>query len=785
MKHNKFLIIVILLALVMTGCSQPTPAPTFAPTTPPEPTLTPTLAEPTLTPTPQDDSWQKVEQAGILRVGTSADYPPFEYRDENNEIVGFDIALIQQIGERLGLKVEVTDYAFEGLPMAVASGQADVAIGALSVTPEREAIANFSNIYYASADAVLSRPEADPQKIQDPAALAAARLGVQLDSLYETYAQQKLIDAGLMPKQNLFVYIDIAQAVDALKAKQIDAVWLDLIPAQRFVDGTSVKILVQDLNQQLYAIGMMKGADTLRDKINEALTALQNDGTLADLTAEYMGVEPADVVVPPTLTPTSPQPTQKPPQCWDDADLVKVLSYDDDEMTNPPVLAPGEYFTKGWRMRNSGNCTWKSGYRLVYSYGNTAAAQMNGLPVQVKKDVKSGDTYDFEVDLIAPIVPGNYKGYWNMRNSQNVKFGETVWVNIVVAGAPTPTPPPTQTPMPDIDFTAAPTTITKGQTVLFNWSTNNVVGTYFYYDGQNWWEHQVAPNGQATEYPPYTMNYHLHVVQYDGSEVDRSILITVNTPSDDAPVIEYLTSTPPQIMLGETVSIDWEVSGPVHLVQFLIDDIAVLDPAPVQGNYQHTPQTDGTHVYKLIATGPGGEDVEQIRVNVQTPATVTPEPEKPTLAPEPVEPTSTPEPEKPTLAPEPVEPTSTPVPEEPTLAPEPPTPPEPEPPVIYGFEVAPTTIGQGQSVMASWTTGGGTTYVELRRNGEVIWTDTQLNNSVPYTPPDVAGSTISFTLIAYNNAGITDTREVIVQVIEPSAQNLPTNISWQLHATQG
>jgi hypothetical protein len=87
--------------------------------------------------------------------------------------------------------------------------------------------------------------------------------------------------------------------------------------------------------------------------------------------------------------------------------------------------------------------------------------------------------------------------------------------------------------------------------------------------------------------------------------------------------------------------------------------------------------------------------------------------------------------------------------------------------------------------MASWTTGGGTTYVELRRNGEVIWTDTQLNNSVPYTPPDVAGSTISFTLIAYNNAGITDTREVIVQVIEPSAQNLPTNISWQLHATQG
>ncbi len=442
MKHNKSLIIIVLLALVLTSCGQPAPAPTSAPTMPPEPTFTQTILEPTATLPPQEDSWQKVQQAGILRVGTSADYPPFEYRDENNAIVGFDIALIQQIGERLNLPVEVADFAFEGLPMAVASGQVDVVIGALSVTPERQAIANFSNIYYASADAVLSRPEADPADIQDPAALAASRLGVQLDSVYETYAQQKLVDAGLMDKKNLFVYIDIAQAVDALKARQIDAVWMDLVPAQQFVDGTSVKILVQDLNQQLYAIGMMKGADSLLSKVNEALIQLQNDGTLADLTAQYLGVDPADVVVPPTLTPTPPQPTQKPAQCWDDADLVKILSFDDENMQDPPEMNPGEPFTKGWRMRNSGTCTWKSGYRLVYSYGNVSAAQMNGLPVQVKKDVKPGDTYDFELNLTAPIVPGNYKAYWNMRNAQNVKFGETVWVNIVVADSPTPPPPP-------------------------------------------------------------------------------------------------------------------------------------------------------------------------------------------------------------------------------------------------------------------------------------------------------------------------------------------------------
>jgi len=127
----------------------------------------------------QDDSWQKVKEAGVLRVGTSADYPPFEYYNDQFKLDGFDVALIDAIGEKLGVKVDLNDFAFDGLPTAVAIGQADVAIAALSVTPDRQAIADFSNVYYVGDDAVLSRPEADPEKIKDAAALANVRLGVQ------------------------------------------------------------------------------------------------------------------------------------------------------------------------------------------------------------------------------------------------------------------------------------------------------------------------------------------------------------------------------------------------------------------------------------------------------------------------------------------------------------------------------------------------------------------------------------------------------------------------------
>ena len=90
-------------------------------------------AEPTPTPTPAvDTSWSRVQQAGKIVVGTSADYPPFESYDENFEIVGFDAALIREIGKVLGVEVELNDFAFEGLGGALQLGQIDLSISAIS-----------------------------------------------------------------------------------------------------------------------------------------------------------------------------------------------------------------------------------------------------------------------------------------------------------------------------------------------------------------------------------------------------------------------------------------------------------------------------------------------------------------------------------------------------------------------------------------------------------------------------------------------------------------------------
>jgi hypothetical protein len=359
-----------------------------------------------------------------------------------------------------------------------------------------------------------------------------------------------------------------------------------------------------------------EGATALQTKINEALTTLQNDGTIAKLAQQYLKESPSEAQKPPVQpTPAPPQPTPPPPACVDGAAWVADLSYNDNSMQNPPVMQPGQPFTKGWRMKNSGTCVWTTGYQLAYSSGNVPAAQMGGQPIPVTKNVNPGETFDFQVNLVAPVAPGTYQGFWNMRNAPNQKFGETVWVGITVPAAPTPTPAPTQTPSPNIVFNANPTTITAGQPVTFDWATSNVKAVYFYHDGQNWEDHGVPGVGTSVEYPPNTMNYYLRVIKTDNSVTVKTRTITVNQPVG-APVINQFSVDPPAITLGQCVNILWQVSGQVSNVTLVINTVGVWPNAPVSGSYQDCPATPGQSVYQLTAQGPGGSTQQQVTVNV-------------------------------------------------------------------------------------------------------------------------------------------------------------------------
>ena len=605
MKHLKLLVNICFLICIVTACScgssQATPTPTQ----------------------PVDVSWESVQNAGKLIVGTAPDYPPFEFYNAQYQYDGFDIALINEVARQLGVTVEFMPFAFDGLLTTVQLGQVDLAISAISVTPDRQALVDFSNVYYATTDAVLVRSDST-LTAQTPDLLVTTRLGVQQGSVYQGYAQTRLVDTGQMPPTNLLVYTDISQAVTDVKESRIEAVWLGLLPAQEYARDGSLKIAAQALNQQLLGMAVKKGSSGLLNKLNDALLTLQNNGTIARLSEQYLNETPEENPIPiPTPTPVPAQPTPPPLTCMDSAGLVQHLSYDDKNMTNPPVMAPGQPFTKGWRMINNGTCLWTTGYKLAYSSGNVPAAQMGGQPIPVTKEVKPGETFDFQVNLIAPDTPGTYQAFWNMQNAQGVKFGATVSVGIMVAAAPT------QTPSPNIEFKAKPTDILAGETVTFTWKTSNVKAVYFYHEGQDWEDHEVGFSGEDEEDPETTMTYYLRVINPDNSETKKKITINVTQPAG-APVIEKFDVNPDEIMLGECVDLVWKVTGQVDTVSLYLGKNEIWPNAPISGSLeQQCPPAAGEAVYKLTASGPGGTADDKEKVNVIEPQPPTPTPFEP------------------------------------------------------------------------------------------------------------------------------------------------------------
>lgn len=708
MSNNRILLTIagLLAVAVLTVCS---PAP--------PPTPTPVV----------EDSWQQVQAAGKIVVGTSADYVPFEYYDSEFQLDGFDIALMDEIAQRLGVETQYRNIAFDGLGDALQFDQIDAAIAAISVTPEREASVDFSNVYLVTEDAILANDQTQVT-IDQPQDLAGFRIGVQSGTVHEQWAQTNLVDTGLIQDDGLFLYELFVQAVSDLRAGRIDLVITDLPSAEVTAEESSLVIAGQGLNRQRFALALPKGATSLKAEIDRVLADLYSEGKVAELAQAYLELEPDELLPPPT-------PVSTPVVCRDGLALVQHLNLDDQNMSAPPQLQPGQPFSKGWRVRNTGTCTWELNYRLIFAYGNNPAARMGGESVALTQQVAPGGTADLQINLVAPLQPGTYQGFWQMVNGLNVAFGERLSVGITVPALPTPTPAPTQTPAPGIDFRVDRTNIKAGECVVFSWDVENVREVYFYAQGEKWQEKGVTGQESRTVCPAVTTTYELRVVKRDGAVEIRQIAIYVE-PVVGAPAISRFTVDPePQISVGQCVDIRWEVEGEVEQVKLAANNSALWDGAPKKGSLQNCPPGAGTIDYGLEAAGPGGTSRQQrtIKVVEEVPATPVPTP-------------------------------------------------EPEAPVIHAFEVVPNQLEVGGCVNISWRSGGGTSLVQIKRDGGVVLDNAPLEGAVQDCNLSQPG-TVIFRVEAYNPAGQTVFQEESVTVSEAAPDNPLAGTAWQLQGT--
>jgi hypothetical protein len=139
-------------------------------------------------------------------------------------------------------------------------------------------------------------------------------------------------------------------------------------------------------------------------------------------------------------TETAPQATQGPTAAAQPSLAENAVYVQDVTIPDGTTLAPGESFTKTWKIMNSGTTTWKTTYSLVHISDNLMGAEAS-VPLTV--EVPPNQNVDISVKMVAPSTNGSYRGFWRMRNAEGQLFGDAIYVDIKVGSGASSTQAPT------------------------------------------------------------------------------------------------------------------------------------------------------------------------------------------------------------------------------------------------------------------------------------------------------------------------------------------------------
>ncbi len=222
------------------------------------------------------------------RVATDAAFPPMEYVDENKEIVGFDIDLLNAIAELQGFKVEYKNTAWDGIFAGLESGDYDAIMSAVTIRDDRKVTYDFSEPYVNAGQAVVVR--ADETAIQGGADLTGKTVGAQIGTT-GAFAVQDI--AGTTLKE----YDTIDLALLDLVNKNIDAVVVDTPVAADFALASAqfsgqLKIVGDALTEEFYGLLVRKGQNAdLITAFNEGLQKVKDNGTYDEIYAKWIGTK--------------------------------------------------------------------------------------------------------------------------------------------------------------------------------------------------------------------------------------------------------------------------------------------------------------------------------------------------------------------------------------------------------------------------------------------------------------------------------------------------------------
>lgn len=227
----------------------------------------------------------EIKKAGKIVLGTSADYPPYEFHQEVNgkdTVVGFDVEIAKLIAKDLGVDLEIKEMDFKGLIAALQSDKVDFVLAGMTPDEERKQSVDFSNIYYTAVQKVMVRTE-DKDKIKSVDDLKGRKVGVQKGAIQEEIAKDQ------MPNSKAAALSKISDITLALTSKRVDAAIIEEPVAKSYEDNNkalSIADITLKTEEAGSAVAVKKGNAELIQEINTTLDKLIKDKTIDKLVTD-------------------------------------------------------------------------------------------------------------------------------------------------------------------------------------------------------------------------------------------------------------------------------------------------------------------------------------------------------------------------------------------------------------------------------------------------------------------------------------------------------------------
>jgi len=229
----------------------------------------------------QKDSKESPHNSQKIIVGTSADNPPFEFL-KDGKVVGFDIALMTEIGKQLNMDIEIKDMNFDGILGSLTSKRIDAAIAGLSATNERKKAMDFTQSYHTSTISMVFLKDSAGKSESD---ISNKSVGVQAGTMYEAYANGDLHQkVSSYTVKSLPRIPDLIQDLKSGRIVCIISGTAEAMSIETNHPGTTSLVLQEDPG---FAIALPKGSP-LTEKINVAIDALKKNGKIAQLQNEWL-----------------------------------------------------------------------------------------------------------------------------------------------------------------------------------------------------------------------------------------------------------------------------------------------------------------------------------------------------------------------------------------------------------------------------------------------------------------------------------------------------------------